>query len=405
MDRSRFLGSLACAMALTASLALGACKRAPAGASPEAAESAAPSPTASEHTDEPPHETLPKTVRVSPDVVAAAKIRTAPVVRDTLDAVLELPGEIASDPDKTADVSAPIAGRIERVAFAEGQTVAAHALLAVLRVPEIAEQQAAIGSLRARASAARSNANRLEALEKKGLAAAQEVADAKAQAAALESEARAAGERLRAIDPSASQAGGARVEIRAPIAGTVVSRDAVIGQLADPQHPIARIVDMKEVWFLGRVFERDLARVRVGAKAEVTVNAYPDDRFRGTIEYVGRQIDPAARTVTARVRLDNADGRLRIGLFGTARISRGETQGSEARLVVPRDAVTDIGGKPVVFVQEPDGDFGVHEVVVGPSALDKTQIFSGLREGENVVVDGVFTLKSLVLKSTFGEEE
>ncbi len=73
--------------------------------------------------------------------------------------------------------------------------------------------------------------------------------------------------------------------------------------------------------------------------------------------------------------------------------------------MVPRSAVAEINSKPVVFVRHPDDDFELHPVVLGHAALGKVEVLSGLREGEEVVVDGAFTLKSLVLKSTFAEEE
>ena len=105
------------------------------------------------------------------------------------------------------------------------------------------------------------------------------------------------------------------------------------------------------------------------------------------------------------MRLTNRQDRLRIGLFGTARISAGEPRRAAPSLVIPRGAVTEIGGKTVVFVRQADDDFEVHEIVVGQGALGKVEVLSGLREGELVVEDGAFTLKSLVLKSTIAEDE
>jgi len=120
---------------------------------------------------------------------------------------------------------------------------------------------------------------------------------------------------------------------------------------------------------------------------------------------LGKQIDPTARTLVARIALTNRGDLLRLGMFGTARVATGEQADRKSVLVVPRDAVTAIGDKTVVFVQQPDGDYDVHEVVLGEEALGKVRVVSGLREHELVVVDGVFTLKSAVMKSAFGEAE
>lgn len=403
-ERATVVAALTLCYALAFAPNLGGCEPTAPPPAPHADEAhAAEHPEGGAHHDE--HEALPRRLKVAPEVVRDAKLRASPATLEPLSAVIELPGEIAADPDKSASITAPIAGRIERVAFVEGQLVKANDLLAVLRVPEIAEQRAALGSVQARAVAARSSAVRTENLQAQGLASEQQLLDDRARADALEAEARAAADRLRAIDPGVGRGGGARVELRSPIAGTVVSRDAVVGQLADPATPIATVVDMHRLWFLGRVFERDLARISVDQGAVVSVNAYPGVGFSGKIELIGRQIDPIARTVHARVPLDNTDGRLKIGLFGTARIARGAGDASKPSLVVPRSAVTDLGGQTIVFVEQAEGEYEVHDVVLGRSALDKTEVLSGLRAGERVVEEGVFTLKSLVLKSTFGEDE
>jgi len=338
-------------------------------------------------------------------VIAAARITTAKVAREPLAIVLELPGEIAADPDRTARVAAPIAGRIERLAFTEGVAVKAGDLLAVVRVADLADRNGAFAAAAARAEAAKSNAARLDALAAEGIASERERVAAHGEANALAAEAGAAAERLHALGLGATGKPGSLIELRAPIAGIVVMRDAVIGQPVVPDHPIATIVELGQVWFLGRVFENDLSRVAAGALAEVQLNAYPEERFNGPVELVGRQIDPIARTVTARIRLQNRGDLLRLGLFGAARIAvSGAARGAPV-LVVPRSAVAEINSKTVVFVRHPDDDFELHPVVLGRAALGKIEVLSGLREGEDVVVDGAFTLKSLVLKSTFAEEE
>ena len=355
------------------------------------------------HADEEEHKSLPTRIRLDPAVVADAKIKTAPVAREVLAATLDLPGEVSSDPDKTARVSALVPGRIESVSFKEGQVVKKGDLLAVIKVPELGKAKAAFAATTAKAASARSNADRLQGLSEKRLAATQEVVAAKAEADALEAEAKAAEEQLRAL--GTGTAVGSQLALRAPIDGVVVARDAIVGQPVTADQTIATIADLAEVWFLGRVFEKNLGQIHVGAAAEIQLNAYPKERFTGSIEYLGKQIDPTARTVVARIRLTNRGEFLRIGLFGVARVGTGDEAKKKPVLVVPRSAVTEIGNKPTVFVRQPDGDFDLHEVVLGESALGKVEVVNGLREGEQAVVEGVFTLNSAVLKSTFGEQE
>lgn len=362
----------------------------------------APAPSASAHDDEPGHD-APRRVRLDPAVIADANVKTAPATRRALAATIDLTGEIAADPDKTAKLSSPLPGRLERVSFREGEVVRKGDVVATVRVPELGKAKAAAASLGARARAARSNADRLEALADKRLAATQEMLGAKAEADALEADARAANEQLAAL--GTGSASGSLLTLRAPIGGVVVSRDAVVGQPITAEQTLAVIADLTEVWFLARVFEKNLGQVRVGAPVEVELNAYPAQRFVGTVGYLGKQVDPSARTIVARIALVNRDDALRIGLFGTALVGTGDAPTSPPAIVVPRSAVTEVGGKPVVFVRQPDGDFDLHEVVLGDGALGQVEIVRGLREGELVVVDGVFTLKSALLKSAFGGDD
>ena len=114
--------------------------------------------------------------------------------------------------------------------------------------------------------------------------------------------------------------------------------------------------------------------------------------------------------MVARIAIRNRGDLLKVGLFGSARVTTGEAPGAGAAqapeaLVVPLSAITRIADRDVVFVRHPDDDFEVHPVTVGRSAGGQAEVLSGLRAGEQVVVDGVFTLKSAVLKSTFGDED
>jgi cobalt-zinc-cadmium efflux system membrane fusion protein len=359
---------------------------------------------ASGHRDEPEHPQLPHVVRLQPDVRRSSGIKTAKVGKQTLVATLSLPGEIMSDPDRSARISSPVAGRLETVTFREGAPVAKGEVLALVRVPELGNVRSAFIAATAKAKAARSNASRLEALLADRLTSEQAHRDAVAQAEALEAEARSLGEQLTGLGAGTAAGSAFLLALRAPIAGTVLSRDAIVGQPVTADKALGSIADLTRVWFLGRIFEKDLAELRVGAAAEIELNAYPGRHFGGTVEYIGQQIDPAARTLTARIGLLNDDRLLRIGLFGTARVSRGPATDAP-RLAVPRTALIEVAGKTVVFVAHPDGDFELHDVVTGEASIGMVEIVSGLREGEDVVVEGAFTLKSAVLRSTLSEEE
>jgi cobalt-zinc-cadmium efflux system membrane fusion protein len=368
------------------------------------ASSSAPAPHDDE-TEE--HEELPTKVRLPPSVVRSAGIKTSPATLDSLPATVDLTGEIAADPDRSAQLAARVAGRIVDVRVKEGDRVKAGQPIAVLDSPELARARATLAAAAARERSARLNAERLKRLESKALASGQEVATANAEAAALDADVAAARQTLAALgqDEEQVEGRGARVSIRTPLAGFVLSRDAVQGQSVNAEHVIAVIGDLDQVYFLGRLFEKDLAKVKTGAATEVRLNAYPSEVFEGTIQTIGRQIDPAARTVTARILVRNHGDLVKVGLFGTARVVIGSSAARTQRVVVRNGAVTRVAEKDVVFVRQPDGDFELHPVTLGRAAAGQIEILSGLRAGEAVVVEGVFSLKSAILKQTFGEEE
>jgi membrane fusion protein, heavy metal efflux system len=347
------------------------------------------------------HEELEHRLVVSKEVVDSAGIKVAPVSKVALSAALSLPGEVSADPDRLARISSPAAGRVEVVKFREGESVKKGAPLVVVRVPEIAKVRASHLSALAKAKTAHANATRQRALFGQGLAAEQEALNAETEAEAFDIEARSAAQQLGAL--GAGAAGAYSITISSPIDGVVVSREAVVGQPALADQALGTVANLSEVWFLARVFEKDLGELRVGAAADVHLNAYAAEHFAGTVEYIGQQIDPVARTVTARVRLENSKGLLRLGLFGTCQVSTGAGDAAAAKLVVKHESVTEVGGKSVVFVREKDGAFELHEVTLGREALGKVEVLAGLSEGEEVVTDGVFTLKSMVLKDSFGE--
>lgn len=349
------------------------------------------------------HADLPRRVRVTDEVLKDAGIQVLRVSKAALTETLSLPGEVSADPDRVARISTPSTGRLELVSFREGSPVKKGDLLAVVRVPEIAKVRATRSATASRAQAMRANAERLRALAKEGLGLEQDAVNAESEAAALEQESRSAAELLASLGAGAT--GAASISLRAPLSGTVVSRDAVVGQPVTDEQTLGTIANLDEIWFLARVFEKDLSRLKAGVTAEVHLNAYPNEHFAGTVEYIGQQIDPIGRTVTARVRVKNKNDLLRIGLFGVSQISLEGPANSDAKLVVPQASVTEIAGKSVVFVRQAPNEFELHEVTLGRESLGRREILAGLRENEEVVSDGVFSLKSMVLKGSFAEDE
>lgn len=357
-----------------------------------------------EHVDEPEHGELPTRVQLSPELAEAAGVVASPVRREVLVRTFEVVGQIEADPDRLSRISSRTTGTLASIEFREGDRVEEGQRLASVRAPDLGELRAHKGSLVARLDAAKAQVTRLEGLVAKRLAAEQDLVAARAEVAALAADLAGSNHQLRALGDGRRAGAAGQLAILAPRKGVVIARGAIVGDPVAADTVLGTIADLDEVLFAARVFERDLAKLRVGASAEVTLGAYPGDSFVGTVERVGHVVDDTTRTIVARIRLRNRDERLRAGLFGTADIALDEAASPEPLLVVARSAVTQIAGETVVFVQEPDGHYELHPVVLGVSSPGKLEVVHGLREGELVVTDGVFTLKSALLRSTFAED-
>jgi membrane fusion protein, heavy metal efflux system len=377
---------------LIAAIALAACRK--------------PAPASGEATRDGAQARAPARVHVATGVQADAKIRTERVVRDVLAAAVELPGEIVSQSDRTARVSSPVAGRLDDIKFGEGDVVKKGETLAVLRVPDLGRIRGALAAAEAKASAARADATRTKGLLDKQLATEQAWLDAQAGSASLEAEAAALREQLAAMGVAAEGGSGHQLVLRAPVAGIVVSREAVVGQPLRSDQTIATLADLSRVWFVGRVFERDLPLVQMDAPADVRLSAIPARRYEGRVDLVSRALDPATRSASVRIPLENPDGTMRIGMTGTVRVRSGDAGAAPSAPVVsvPRAALSDIVGRRVVFVRTSPEEFAIRDVETASSVGDRIAVTRGVDDGEEVVVDGVFTLKSIALKSSFAEE-
>ncbi|MEZ4451864.1 MAG: efflux RND transporter periplasmic adaptor subunit [Nannocystaceae bacterium] len=349
------------------------------------------------------HGGLPSHVHLEPAVVVDAKIETSPARREVIASSLIATGEIQPDPALSWKVAARVGGIVESVDFREGESVTEGQVLARIRAPSLGGLRADLAALQARAASARSNLTRLEALAQRSMASQQELAAAKAEAAALDAESRAAGQRLKALGV-ASRGGSSSFLLRAPTAGVVTTRGIVDGQAVVAEDTVATIVNLDRAWFMARIFEHQLAKVRVGAPVEVELNGYPGEFFAGEVDFLSPQVDPGARTIVARVAIENREDRLRIGLFGTARIAVLDEGTTIPRLSVPRSAIVDVADQTAVFVQRGPGEYELHEVLLGVAAPGKVEVLRGLEEGEAVVTRGAWSLKSVLLRETIGEE-
>jgi len=173
----------------------------------------------------------------------------------------------------------------------------------------------------------------------------------------------------------------------------VVERTALPGSevRADAAAPLVTISDLSRVWVLADVYERNLAYVKAGQTADLTVASYPGTVFKARIDHVGDVVDPQTRTVKIRLSAENREHRLKPEMFARVTLP---LEGPHAAVTVPSSAVLTDGENNVVMVVTGENRFAKRNVEVGAQMDGRTTIISGVHPGERVVVEGALFLKA-----------
>jgi cobalt-zinc-cadmium efflux system membrane fusion protein len=185
--------------------------------------------------------------------------------------------------------------------------------------------------------------------------------------------------------------GSEQISIRTPIAGVVLERLVTPGTTVMPSAPLFVVSDLSTLWVIAEIDEAQLPRVRQGRPVEVTVGAYPDERFTGTVSFVADTVNPTTRRITVRSTVPNGNGRLKPEMFATVWLGESDPR---PVLVVPQSAVQTIDGKPSVFVALPERRYAPQPVELGSNEGGRVEVLSGLSAGQRIVVAGSFALKS-----------
>jgi cobalt-zinc-cadmium efflux system membrane fusion protein len=239
------------------------------------------------------------------------------------------------------------------------------------------------------------------------ISAQQELEQAQAEHEVARSRAAAARQKLldHGLDESALvhlEDGGtpsSELHVVSPLDGTIVDRDAVVGESVERGDALFRVAHLDSMWLELSVPESEVLQVAPGQEVVVTFDRHPGLEARGRVTWVGSSIDPETRMVEARAEVANPDRMLRHGMFGRARI--GSQTASEA-LWIQADAVQYVDGHPFVFARLSDDLFEVRKVVIGGSAGGRFTVTAGLHPEDEIVVAHSFILKSELLKSRLG---
>lgn len=176
--------------------------------------------------------------------------------------------------------------------------------------------------------------------------------------------------------------------LTSPISGIVVERNATVGATVGSDANVFKIVDISSVWIDANVFEKDLARVKLGQQVNVSVTAFPGSIFTGKVILVSTVVDPDTRSVKVRTEVPNRDARLKPDMFANVEIV---TDVNRTSISIPQTALLNDGGQSVVFVTAGSG-FEKRSVTPGIQSDDRIEITSGLKAGDKVVIKGNYLL-------------
>ena len=176
--------------------------------------------------------------------------------------------------------------------------------------------------------------------------------------------------------------------LTSPISGTVVERNATVGATVGSDATLFKIVDISSVWIDANVFEKDVARVKLGQQVNVSVTAFPGSVFTGKVILVSTVVDPDTRSVKVRTEVQNRDGRLKPDMFANVEII---TDVNRTSISIPQTALLNDAGQSIVFVAA-GNDFEKRTVTTGIQSDNRIEITSGLKAGDKVVTKGNYLL-------------
>src|SRR3954466_1063993 len=178
--------------------------------------------------------------------------------------------------------------------------------------------------------------------------------------------------------------------ITSPVNGFVSKRAVDPGAFVSQNAPIVEVVDVSTVRLVANIVEKDLRTLKPGDSAKVEVDAFPGETFAGRIARISPILDPATRTAPIEVEIPNGTARLRPGMYARVGIT---VNSKKEALVVPINAMVDLGGRRGVFTPLSDNTAAFRVLQVGLETSDAVEVISGLQEGDRVITTGAASLR------------
>ena len=311
-------------------------------------------------------------IMMSEEAMALANIQTTVVSRQNPIKEVKLYGTIQADERLSQSQSSHVSGRIEKLFINfTGETVRKGQTIATIYSPELLNAQQEL-----------LEAAKMEDVSPGLLQAIRE----KLHLWKFSDEQIAEIEKSEKISPT--------IDIQATSSGVVISKNVSQGDYVSQGSVLFDIANLSKVWALFDAYEVDLPFLKVGDKLTYTLQAMPGKTYTGKIAFINPILDPVTRTAKVRVETANAGMQLKPEMYASATIEAPLNQYKD-QIVIPKTAVLWTGKRSLVYMKQPHTEtpaFLMHEVELGPSLGDAYVIMSGIKDGDEIVTNGAFTV-------------
>jgi len=299
-------------------------------------------------------------------------------------------GRVTYNEDVTARITSPIAGRVIKMQAQIGDRVAKDGVLSEIDSPDLASAQADVAKATADQAHKKTALDRARELAESQTGSQKDLESAAADYAQAVAETARAEQRVQNLSSHAQTVAG-RFVLRSPIAGMVVDRQINPGMEIRPDlaNPLFTVTDPTRLWVIADVSEAALAGIRQGQAVEVEVDAWPGQRFKGTVKVISATLDPASRRTQVRCEIANPDGKLKAEMFARVAFLTG---GGATAVRVPNTSLVLNGVENFVIVEREPGVFVKRKVHVSINGLNSSYVSSGLVAGEKIVSEGALLM-------------
>ena len=350
-------------------------------------------------------------ITLSRESISQIKLETVAVSLQPFSGFLTIPAEVITDQDNEAQIGSLIQGRVHKVFVKVGDYVKNGQLLMTVEGLDVGEIKADYLKAKANYEYAKANYERQKKLFDEKIGSQKSLLESQSEYEKAAAEYKAEDRKIHSVGLSDEDVANGKdgdehtagtLPIKSMINGVVVERNVVIGQLVDATTTAFKIINTATVWVDGQIYEKDLDKIKQNTKALFTASTNQDIKFEGKIIYVGQTVNDKTRTILIRCEFVNPGNKLKPQMYGELKIP----MGSNAKaILVPEESVVKEAEQNYLFVQTSDSTFERRDIVTGSTADNLIEVKEGIKEGEKIVSNGVFYLKSELKKDELGEDE